>query len=115
MGNRIKLPNIDFAKAGNTLIEATKTASKFISDHTPEFLVGALSFVTIDNLRVRFARKKERELFEESSVKQQAITRKHEAEINELKAEAEQAQEATKRVDQLEQIVNNITEGGASE
>ncbi len=115
MGNHIKLPNIDFAKAGNVLIEATKTAGKFISDHTPEFLVGALSFVTIDNLRVRFARKKDQKLFEESSVKQQAIARKHEAEINALKVEAEQAQEVKKRVNQLEQIVNNITEGGASE
>ena len=35
--------------------------------------------------------------------------------MNALKVEAEQAQEAVKRVDQLEQIVKNITEGGGSE
>ncbi len=29
-----------------------------------------------------------------------------------LKNEAEQAQEALQKVDQLEQIVNNLTEGG---
>ena len=32
-----------------------------------------------------------------------------------LKDKAEQGQEALQRVDQLEQIVNNLTEGGASE
>ncbi len=32
-----------------------------------------------------------------------------------LKDEAEQAQEALQKVDQLVQIVNNLTEGGASE
>ena len=39
----------------------------------------------------------------------------HEAEINVLKDKAEQGQEALQKVDQLEQIVNNLTEGGASE
>ena len=32
-----------------------------------------------------------------------------------LKGEAEQAQEAIQKVDQLAQIVNNMTEGGVSE
>ena len=68
--------------------------------------------VAADGIRVRLGRKKDQKAFEESSVKQQKVARKHEAEINALRAEAEQAHE---RVDQLEQIAKNITEGGGSE
>lgn len=115
MRNHFKLPNIDFTKVGNTLVQAGKTAGKFVSDHTPEFLVGALSLVTADNIRVRLGRNKDQKSFEENAIAQQKVIRKHEAEINVLKEQAEQAQDAQQRVDQLEQIVKNITEGGASE
>lgn len=115
MGKQIKLPNIDFSKVGNTLTEASKLVGKYFRDHTPEVLAGALSVITIDNIRVRLRRKKEQKVFEESTLKQQQIIRKHEAEINVLKDEANQAQEAVQKVEQLVQIVKNITEGGASE
>lgn len=115
MGNLIKPPNIDFSKVGNALAQAGKATGKFIGDHLQVFLVGALSIVTIDNIRVRLGRKKDQKSFEENSVKQQKIIRKNEAEINVLKEEAEQAQEAIQKVDQLKQIVNNIIEGGATE
>ena len=68
-----------------------------------------------DGIRVRLDRNKDQKAFEESSVKQQMVARKHEAEINALRAEAEQAREVNRRVDQLEQIVKNITEGGGGE
>lgn len=115
MGNRLKIPNVDFAKAGNALVKAGKTVGKFVSDHTPEFLVGALSFVTVDNVRVRLGRKQDQKAYEKNAVNQQAVIRKHEAEINVLKEQADQAQDAQQRVDRLEQIVKNIAEGGASE
>ena len=115
MGKQIKLSNIDFAKVGNTLAEANKVAGKYFRDHTPEFLAGALSVITIDNIRVRLGRKKDQRVFEENALKHQQIIRKHESEINVLKDEAEQAQEAVQKVDQLAKIVNNITGGGASE
>ena len=115
MGNRFKVPNIDFAKIGNTLVQAGRTAGKFVSDHTPEFLIGALSFVTADNIRVRLGRKNDQKAFEKNAISQQAVIRKHEAEINVLKKQADQAQDAQQRVDRLEQIVKNITEGGATE
>lgn len=115
MGKQAKLPDIDYAKVGNALIRAGKDAGKFISDHTSKFLVGALSVITIDNLRVRIGRKKDQKAFEDNAVKQQQIIRKHEAEINVLKGEAEQAQKAIQKVDQLAQIINNMTEGGVSE
>lgn len=115
MGNRIKLPNIDFSKVSNALMHAGKATGKFVGDHMPEFLIGALSVVTIDNIRVRLGRKKDQKYFEENNIKQQKVIRKHEAEINVLKEEAEQAQEAIQMVDQLEAIVKNITEGGATE
>lgn len=115
MGNRIKLPNIDFSKIGNALMQVGKTTGKFVGDHMPEFLVGALSVVTVDNIRVRLGRKKDQKSFEENNIKQQTVIRKHEAEINVLKEEAEQAHEAIQKVDQLEAIVKNITEGGVTE
>ena len=64
---------------------------------------------------MRLGRKKDQRVFEENALKQQQIIRKLESEINVLKDEAEQAQEAVQKVDQLAQIVNNITGGGASE
>ena len=115
MGKQIKLPSIDFAKVGNTLVEAGKTVGTFVSNHVPEVLTTILAGVTIDNIRGRMGRKKDQKTFDENTLKQQQVIRKHEAEINALKDEAEQAQEALQKVDQLEQIVNNLTEGGASE
>jgi len=69
MGKQIKLSNIDFAKVGNTLAEANKVAGKCFRDHTPEFLAGALSVITIDNIRVRLGRKKDQRVFEENALK----------------------------------------------
>lgn len=115
MGKQIKLPNIDFAKVGNTLVKAGKTAGAFVKSHATEFLAGGLIGVTIDNIRVRIGRKKDQKAFDENALKQQQVIRKHEVVINVLKDEAEQAQEARQKVDQLAQIINNMTEGGASE
>lgn len=56
MGKQIKLPNIDFAKVGNTLVDTGKAIGTFISNHVPEILGGALAGVTIDNIRVRLGR-----------------------------------------------------------
>lgn len=114
MGNRIKLPNIDFAKIEDAVGKVAKDATKFIGNHKEEFLGGSLFLAVADGIMVRLDRRKDQKAFEESCVKQQKVTRKHEAEINALRAEAEQAHEAIRRVDQLEQIVKNITEGGGS-
>lgn len=115
MGKQIKLSGIDFAKAGNILVEAGKTVGIFVSNHVPEVLATILAGVTIDNIRVRKGRKNDKKAFVENALKQQQVIRKHDAEINVLKAEAEQAQTALQKVDQLAQIVNNLMEGGASE
>lgn len=115
MGKQIKLPNIDLAKVANTLAETGKTAGAFVKSHATKLLAGALAGVTIDNIRVRIERKKGQKTFDENARKQQQVIRKHEAEINVLKDEAEQTYEALQKVDQLEQIVNNLTEGGVSE
>ena len=115
MGNRFKMPNIDLANVGNTLVQAGKTAGKVVSDHASEFLVVALSLVTVDNIRVRLGRNKDKKSYEENTIAQQKVIRKHEAEISVLKDQAQQAKHAQLRVDQLEQIVKNITEGEATE
>lgn len=116
MGKQIKLPNIDFAKVGNTLVETSKTIGTSISNHVPEILGGALAgAIIIDDIRVRMGRKKDQKAFMEDAVKQQQVIRKHEVEINVLQDEAERVRETLQKVDQLAQIVNNMTEGGASE
>lgn len=115
MGNRIKLPNIDFAKAGDNIGRLAKDVTIFVENHSEKFLSGGLLLVAADGIRVRLGRKQDQKAFEESFVKQQKIARKHEAEINALRAEAEQAHESNRRVDQLEQIVKNITERSGSE
>lgn len=115
MGKRIKLPKIVFAKVGDAVGKMAKDATKLVGDHKEKFLVSGFLLAVADDSRVRHGRKKDRKTFEESSVKQQKVVRKHEAEINALRAEAEQAHKANRGVDQLEQIVKNIREGGGSE
>ena len=115
MGNRIKLPNIDFAKVGDDMGKTAKNVAKFVRNHKEKFLGAGLLLTAADGIRVRLDRNKDQKAFEESSVKQQMVARKHEAEINALRAEAEQAREVNRRVDQLEQIVKNIAEGGGGE
>ena len=115
MGNRFKIPNPDFPKFSDAMGKAAKAVVTFVQAHKEKLLGAGLLLAIIDNCRLRRARKKDQKAFEECSVKQQEVARKHEAEINALRAEAEQAHEANRRVDQLEQIVKNITEGGGSE
>ena len=74
MGKQIKLPNIDFVKVGNTLVESGKTAGAFVKNHATEFLAGALAGVTIDNIRIRMGRKKDKKAFEENAHKQQQVS-----------------------------------------
>ena len=111
MGKRIKLQNINFAKVGDGVGNMAKDVAKFVGNHKEEFLGGGLLLAVADSIRVRLGRKKD----QKTSVKQQKVTRKHEAEINALRAEVEQAHEANRRVGQLEQIVKNIIEGGGTE
>lgn len=69
MGKQIKLPNIDFAGVGNTLVEAGKTVGTFVRNHVPEALTAILVGVTIDNIRVRMGRKKDKKTFDENALK----------------------------------------------
>lgn len=115
MRKQIKLPNFDFDKVGSDLGQAAKTAGKFIRNHKTEFLTGAFLFAVTDNIRVRVGRKSDQKSFKKSAINQQKVLRKHEAEISVLRAEAEQAHDAEQKVDQLAQIVRNMSEGGATE
>jgi len=115
MDKQIKLPNIDFANVGNILVETGKNTCKFVVNHAPELLACALACLTLDNIRVRVYRKKDQKAFNENALKQQEIIRKHEAEINVLKDESEQAQKVVQRINRLTQIVNSITEGSVAE
>lgn len=114
MGNQVKLPNPDISRFSDGIDKAAKAAVTFVQTHKVKILGTVLSLTTLDNIRLRRARKKEQEAYENSSEKQKQVALVHEAEINALKAEAEHAQEAIRRIDQLEQIVNNVTEEGGS-
>lgn len=115
MGNRIKLPNIGFIKAGDNIGRLAKDVVKFVGTHNKKFLCGSLLLVAADDIRVRLGRKKDQKAYEKIFVKQQKVACMHETKINILQAEAEQANEANRRIDQLEQIVKDITEGGGRE
>ena len=67
MGNRIKLPNIDFAKVGDDIGRLAKDVAKFVGNHREKFLGGGLLLVAADGIRVRLGRKKDQKAFEESS------------------------------------------------
>lgn len=115
MGNRIKLPKIDFAKVGDDLGKTTEGVVKSIRCHKDKLLGAGFILVVTDNIRMRIGWKKDQKAYEESSVKQQKIVRKHEAEINILREEAEQAQKINRRLEQIERAVKNITEGSDSD
>ena len=112
MRNQIKLPNINFNKGFKMIGVAVNKAGKFIEEHKIELLAGVSVAAITDNIRVRFARKNEQKMFEQSVVIQKEVVRKHEAEINVLKAESKHAEESIKKVEELEQIVKKMTEGG---
>lgn len=114
MGKLVKISNVDIAKVCIINRQAGKTIRKIVSVRPSEVLVGAL-FLVIDVIRVRIGRKQDQKAFEKNTVSYQAATRKHEAEINVLREQANRSQDAKLRVDQLEKIVKDITEGGASE
>lgn len=115
MGNQIKLPTNAALAICRTLGKVAKTTAESVGKHKVVGIFAGLSLIALgDNIRLRLARRKDQKMFEESAVKQQAIIRKHEAEIKALMAEAERAQKERKRVGQIEQILNNITGGDTS-
>lgn len=111
MGSRIKLPNIDYAKIGNTFGQAAKTAVKFAADHKREILMStAAAIALLDNVRVRICRKNERKHFEETELKQMTVIRKLGVVANGLISEAEQCRKTGQTVELLEHLGVDKTE-----
>lgn len=52
MGNRIKLPNMDFAKARDGIGRLAKDVAKFVGNHREKFLGDGLLLVSADGIRV---------------------------------------------------------------
>lgn len=82
MGKQIKLPNIDFVKVGNTLVESGKTAGAFVKNHATEFLAGALAGVTIDS-QLKWA------LLERPALREAYVRGKINEELDDVLSEAE--------------------------
>jgi len=116
MNNLIRLANIDLAKIDSRLFtQAGRKAAKFVSNYKVRFLASLVLVVLVDDIIVHIDRKREQKAFEESAIKMQIIVRKHEAQINILRSEVEQAQEITKMFGRLEQILKKAIKGDALE
>lgn len=100
---------------GDSFVQMAKSVGSYAHDHKGQILVVALVIVFADDICTRVYHKRARKAFEENALKQQKIVRRHEAEINILKSEAECAQKAVEKIDQLEQIINGFTEGAVNE
>ena len=72
MRNRIKLANPDFPKFSDAMGKAAKAVVTFVQTNKGMLLGAALSLTTIDNCRLRRARKKDQKAFEKSSEKTEA-------------------------------------------
>lgn len=110
MGSRIKLTSINYVKVEKAIEQASKMVVGFFTDNAPTLIAGVIAVLGFDNLRLRFCRKTDQKHFAESTVKQHAVLRKHEAEINILKSESDRVQEAKQMLEFLKHIANNNTE-----
>lgn len=66
MGNRIKLPNIDFAKAGDGIGRLAKDVAKFVGNHREKFLGGGLldkAGNIVSQVMENYADRKESDIF----------------------------------------------------
>ncbi len=104
MSKHFKLPHLDYS----CLIHATKGVAKSACKYKSQILTVTTGCLLFDDIRGRISRKKDRIEYEKNNLKHQEIERKHEAEIKACKEQADQCQEARKKVAVLEQIMQNI-------
>jgi len=102
--------NIDINKA-------LKSAGRLLSQAGRELMANKNKVLTIisitaiaDNIKTHLEKSEVERAYEEDSVKYKSINRKHEAEIRVLKEKADRSALAEQRVQQLEQVVQDIIE-----
>lgn len=114
MNNSITHVKLNSSNIALTLRQVCDPAFKFVKNNKFVFWAGIVTIPVIDDIRIRCVRCKEKQEFEKDTFQQQQIVQKHEAEIRALKAEADAAQKAVRRVNELEYIIRQIPKGDES-
>lgn len=102
--------NIDLDKAVKATRHFFSQAGKEIMAHKDEILAVISITAIIDSIKTHFEKDAVEKAYEEDSVKYKSVTRKHEAEIRVLKEKADKSAKNEQRIQQLEQVVQDILE-----
>ena len=102
--------NIDLDKVGKTTMHRLSQLGKEIAAHKDEILAIMSVSAIIDSIKTNFEKDAIEQAYEADSVKYKSVARKHEAEIQVLKEKADRSSQAEQRVQQLEQVVQDILE-----
>lgn len=102
--------NIDLDKAVQATRHFFAQAGKEIIAHKDEILAVISISAFIDSIKTHFEKDAIEKAYEADSVKYKSVARKHEAEIQVLKEKADRSSQAEQRVQQLEQVVQDILE-----
>lgn len=109
-GLMAKRINIDLDKVGKTAMHRLSQLGKEIVAHKDEILAVISVSAIIDSIKTHIEKNAIERAYEEDSIKYKSVARKHEAEIQVLKQKANKSEKAEQRVQQLEQVVQDILE-----
>lgn len=102
--------NVDMDKAMKVARKYFSKVGKEIMAHKDKILLGAFFTTIVDNIKTHIEKDAVEKAYEKDSVKYKSITRKKEAEIQVLKEKADRSEQAEERIQQLEQVVQEILE-----
>ena len=102
--------NVDIGKAMKVAGKYFSKVGKEIMANKDKILLGAFLTTIVDNIKTHIEKDAVEKAYEKDSVKYKSITRKKEAEIQVLKEKADRSDQAEERIQQLEQVVQEILE-----
>lgn len=107
MANRI---NVDIGKAMKVAGKHFSKVGKKLMANKDKILLGALFTTIFDNIKTHIEKDAVEKAYEKDSVKYQSITRKNETKMQILKEKADRWDQADELIQQLEQVVQEISE-----
>lgn len=102
--------NIDLNKAVKETERFLSQASQEIMANKDKILAIVSITAIVDSIKTHFEKAAVEKAYEKDSIKYKSIASKHEAEIQVLKEQADRSIQAEQRVQQLEQVVQEILE-----
>ena len=102
--------NVDIGKAMKVTKKHFSQVGKEIMAHKDGILLGALFTTIFDNIKTHREKDAVEKAYEKDSVKYQSIARKNEAKMQVLKEKADRWDQADELIQQLEQVVQEISE-----